>query len=210
MVYVNFKATQPNSPTLSDSLNCDSSSSCSWAKAMCGLSSQSQCISFANPTIYWLYGRLTQSMLQSKHRKDHHHCICTLRNSRMEGLPHHHLASKGQAIEKKVFFSSSVTFFFWILKIIFNYYEWVCLCVGMCRWVQLPTESKRAHAIFLGAEVRLLWAAWRCWDWNSGLLQGQHMFLSTELPLWGLESHLNYYFLKVYYFGERKTSQVSV
>lgn len=68
-LYVHFKAARANDPTLSDSLNLCSEQYLLKGKSMCFLVF-SLSVSFANPMIYWLYGRRTQSLLQSKDRKD--------------------------------------------------------------------------------------------------------------------------------------------
>lgn len=59
----------------------------------------------------------------------------------------------------------------------------VCICVCMSWvWEQSPAEARRGCES-LGAGVTMVMSFWhRCWEPNSGPLQEQCVFLTTELP----------------------------
>lgn len=64
---------------------------------------------------------------------------------------------------------------------------WIaCLCVYLCgrMWMQMPTEPRRWHWIFLELELQQLWAAQcGCWHLNSGPFQEQCVHLTAEHSL---------------------------
>lgn len=56
---------------------------------------------------------------------------------------------------------------------------WVCLCMGLCPWMQMSKAKRRYQIWSLG--YGQLWAAWRrCLEPNLGPLQEQQMLFTTE------------------------------
>lgn len=61
----------------------------------------------------------------------------------------------------------------------------VCLCLGLCMWVQRPVEPRRQHQTPYSWDYRHLWATQHgCWEPKSGPLQEQYEIFITEPSSW--------------------------